>query len=257
MKMPKRLERAYEGPEVLARLLKASGCKLSVDEVQEEFLASLEEGTPAAEMLPLLWEAEPRFKTPELARQTFANLFGLWDVVAAEMGGDEETPEQDPDAPLSPVFVDRAWLELDGLSDKELSRARDRFDNVHHDLAVWTFERLREASPLAQELAMDLAFETFWLCERARGEKRVPRATREALDKAFRDADRLAEETEPALASLVSSTVWEQAADEENPLPEADIPAIEAVLRAARQVLAPSVGETPRAPVETAETPEL
>ena len=104
---------------------------------------------------------------------------------------------------------------------------------------------------------MDLAFETFWLCERARGEKRVPRATREALDKALRDADRLAEETEPALASLVSSTVWEQAADEENPLPEADIPAIEAVLRAARQVLAPGVGETPRAPVETAETPEL
>lgn len=248
MKMPKRLERAYEGPEVLARLLKASGCKLSVDEVQEEFLASLEEGTPAAEMIPLLWEAEPRFKTPEAARQTFANLLGLWDVVAQELGGDAETPEQDPDAPLTPIYVDRAWLELDGLSDKEIRRARDRFDNVHHDLAVWTFEKLRDASPLAQELAMDLAFETFWLCERARGEKRVPRATREALEKAFRDDDRLAEETEPALAALVSATAWEQAADEENPLPEADIPAIEAVLRAARQVLAPRTAAANPAP---------
>lgn len=239
MKMPKRLERVYEGPEALARLLQTSGCKLSVDEVQEEFLASLEEGTPAAEIIPLLWEAEPRFKTPELARQTFSNLFGLWDLVAKELAGDEVVPEQDPAEPLSSTFVDRAWLELDGLSDKEIRRARDRFDNVHHDLAVWTFEQLKGASSLGQELALDLAFETFWLCERARGEKGVPRARREALDAALNDADRLAEETEPALASLVSATLWEQAADEENPLPEADIPAIENILRAARQVLAP------------------
>jgi hypothetical protein len=239
MKMPKRLERAYEGPEALARLLQTSGCKLSVDEVQEEFLASLEEGTPAAEIIPLLWEAEPRFKTPELARQTFSNLFGLWDLVAKELAGDEVVPEQDPAEPLSATFVDRAWLELDGLSDKEIRRARDRFDNVHHDLAVWTFEQLKAVSSLGQELALDLAFETFWLCERARGEKGVPRARREALDAALNDADRLAEETEPALASLVSATLWEQAADEETPLPEADIPAIENILRAARQVLAP------------------
>jgi hypothetical protein len=239
MKMPKRLERAYEGPEALARLLQTSGCKLSVDEVQEEFLASLEEGTPAAEIIPLLWEAEPRFKTPELARQTFSNL--LRPVGSGGQGARRRRgrARAGPAEPLSATFVDRAWLELDGLSDKEIRRARDRFDNVHHDLAVWTFEQLKAVSSLGQELALDLAFETFWLCERARGEKGVPRARREALDAALNDADRLAEETEPALASLVSATLWEQAADEETPLPEADIPAIENILRAARQVLAP------------------
>jgi hypothetical protein len=242
MKTPKRLERAYEGPEVLARLLKASGCKLTVDEVQEEMLAALEEGTPAAELLPLLWEAEPRFKTQEAARQTFANLLGLWDAVAGELSDEEtEALAQDPAAPLTPQFVDRAWLELDGLSDKELRRAWDRFDNVHADLAAWTVEKLRESSPVAQGLALDLAFETTWLCERARGDgpTGVPRARRAALDAAFHDPDRLADEPEPALAALAAATLWEQAADEDEPLPEADIPAVEAVLRAARRVLAP------------------
>ncbi|MCK6575677.1 hypothetical protein L6V77_31870 [Myxococcota bacterium] len=238
-KMPKRLERVYEGPETLARLLSVSGSKLTVEDVEEEFAAALEEGTPAAEVIPLLWEAEPRFKSAELARQTFSNLLGLWDLVSDDVVGELVMPDQDPTAPLTPEFVDRAWLELDGLSDRDLRRVRDRFDNVQHDLAVWTFERLREASPTGQELALDLAFETWWVCERARGEKGVPRAFRAALDAAFADADRLSEEPEPALASLVSATLWEQAADEAAPLPEEDIGRIEPVLRAARHVLAP------------------
>lgn len=239
MKTPKRIERNYEGPEILVRLLKTSGCRLSVEDVQEEFLAALEEGTPAAEIIPLLWEGEPRFKTPEDARRAFANLLGLWDAVSEELGGDLVMPDQDPEATLSAVFVDRAWAELDGLSERDVRRARDRFDNVQADLAVWAFDRLKTNSEIAQELAQDLAFELWWICERARGEGKVPRATRAALEAAFKDTDRLAEETEPSLASLVSATLWEQAADEERPLDEADIGAVEHVLRVARQVLSP------------------
>lgn len=230
----RRIERVYEGEAVLAGLLKASGCRLSVSDVQEEFLAALEEGSPSAEIIPLLWEGEPRFKGADEARRLFGNLFGLWDLVARELGEEDEAVEQDPNAPLGPRFVERAWGELDGLSEREHQRERDRFDNLQFDVAAWVFERTKGQSEIAQELAQDLAFEMWFIATRARGDERVVRLKRAALEAAFNDADRIAEEPEPALAALVSAALWEQAADEERPLPEDDIAAVEGVLRALR-----------------------
>ena len=45
------------------------------------------------------------------------------------------------------------------------------------------------------------------------------------------------DEVEPALAVLVTSGLWEQAADDENPLAEDSIPAIERVVKSVRMVL--------------------
>jgi hypothetical protein len=240
MKLPKRIDREYEGPEILGDLLQTSGCELTVDDVVDEISFAIEEGGEPADVLPLLWEREPRFKTPEDARRTFGNLLGLWDTVARAQIGELMMPEQDPDLPLRQDFVDRAWRELDTLSPRDLQRARDRFDNVQADLVAWVFDHLKTASPVAPEVALDVLFECWWLCDHARGAERVPRPTREALDRAWRDAadgEGAEGDAEPALASLTTATLWEQNADEERPLPEEDISTVERVLRVARRAL--------------------
>jgi len=234
----KRLEHRYEGPEVLARLLERSGCELSVDDVRDEFECAVEEGTRASELIPLLWELEPRFSNPSAARRTFANLFGLWDIIARDAVGELVMPEQDPDAPLGADLVKRAWHALYDLAPAELRRARDRFDNRQSDLAAFVNERLVTAGEVAQEAALDLAFECWFIAERIRGEGRLSHLGRAGLEAALASHDPAEAEPEPALAALITATLWERTADETRPLPEADIPAVERVLRAVRAALA-------------------
>lgn len=237
-----RLPRIYEGPDVLAPLLEASGCELTVDEVVDEFACALEEGTPAGEIIPLLWELEPRFPDPATAKRTFQNLFGLWDAVdrelTAEHGPLVDLGELDPDAPLSSRQVDQASGRLDALAEKDWRKARDRFDNHQSDVATFVFERLAETDPVVIETAIDLAFETWWILEQSRGKERVPRASRAALTAGW-DAEDDGGEPEPGLAGLATAALWEQAADEDRPLPEAAIPLAERALKAVRRALSP------------------
>lgn len=228
----RRLERKFEGPAILGQLLEESGCELTVDEVQEEFVCALEEGSGAHEIIPLLWELEPRFESPAAARRTFSNLFGLWDLLAE--GGyapEPELPEQAPDAPLTDAFVEQAWRKLEDLPPREWQRARDRYENVHGDVPAWLFEQLAELDPVTVETALDLAFEQVSIAEQARPRTSI---SREALERAQPE---VGDDPEPALATLVSTTLWEQAADEERPLPEEEIPAAEAALSTLRRVL--------------------
>ena len=235
----KRLQRTYEGPEILADLLESSGCELTVEEVVEEFVCAVEEGTQAAEIVPLLWELEPRFPDAATARRTFSNLFGLWDDVAKGQTGDLVLlRDLDPDAPLTPAFVERAWSKLDALPDAEVTRLRDTFDNVQADVGAFVFEQAAGLGDLAAATALDLAFEMWWLCLEARGA--VQRVTRASLTAAHAEPDDPESEPEPALAGLVTTTLWEQAADDEAPLPEDAIPRLERVLRALRHALAPA-----------------
>ncbi len=232
-----RLPRAYEGPEVLGQLLAGSGCELSVDEVTDEFVAGVEEGSAANEIIPLLWELDPAFASPEQAKRTFSNLFGLWDLVAADAVADLVTlgePDFDPAQPLTADWVDSAWRRLDALPSKDWRRARDQFDNVQAETATFVFEALQDAHAVAQEVAMDQTFETWWMLREARGE--VGRPGRGALRAAL--THEVDDEVEPALAVAATTALWEQAADEERPLPEDDIPTVERVLRAVRRALA-------------------
>ena len=82
--MRDQLPHRFEGDAVLAELLDAAGCHLTVDEVREEFEASLEEDpeTPPGEIIPLLFETEPRFPDARAAERLYANLLGLWDRLA-------------------------------------------------------------------------------------------------------------------------------------------------------------------------------
>lgn len=245
MKTPRRtdrLPRIYEGPDVLAPLLAQSGCELTVDDVVEEFACALEEGTPAGEIIPLLWEVEPRFPDPAAAKRTFQNLFGLWDAVDAELTAEHgplvDLGELDPDAPLSARQVDRASARLDGLDDRAWRKARDRFDNHQSDVATFVFEQLAAHPDVVASTATDLAFETWWILEDARGGAAVPRASRAALTAGF-EAEDDGGEPEPGLAGLVTAALWEQAADEQDPLPETSIPLAERALKAVRRALVP------------------
>lgn len=234
----RRLERHFEGPEILADLLDLAQCPLGLEDVREEFEAAVEEGSTPGDVLPLLWEGEPRFPSAADARRTFSNLLGLWDAIAEGQVGVLIVPEQDPAAPLSPAFVEAAWVEFDGLDERELQRDRDRYENLQADVAEFVFGRLTNCGETAQAIALDLAFECWWLCQRARSPDRVPRPSLTELEAAWeRDLDPTVE-PEPALAGHVTVTLWTQAADDEEPLPETDIPAIDHVLRAVRAELA-------------------
>ncbi len=233
--MSNRLERDYEGPAALADLLKRSGCELTVDEVVEEFVCAVEEGTQANEIIPRLWELEPTFATPAEARRTFSNLFGLWDEVASDATAGLvllEVPA-DPSAALSPGFVEGAWLELEAQADGEGRRDRDRYENLQGDLGAWIFEQVSTLSTVSAESALELAFESWWILDRAG--RSMATATRTALNAAL--ADEISAEAEPALASMATTTLFEAAAEEARPLPEDEIASIERVLRAVRATL--------------------
>ena len=240
-KRQNRLSRIYEGPKVLAPLLAESGCELTVEDIREEFICAVEEGSTAGDIIPLLWDAEPRFAVPEIARRLFGNLFGLWDDVVRAAGvGDTPGAEPGVDAgkPLSLAYVEHAWRVLDGLDDKAVERHRHRFDNVQSEIGTFVFEQLQAVGEVGLEIALDLAFEIWWIADHGRGAEALPRPVRADLERALEAGDLAGSEREPALADLVTATLLEHAADDLRPLPEEDIPAIERALRAVRTALA-------------------
>jgi hypothetical protein len=160
----------YEGPEVLTELLARAGSPHGAEEVAEHFRSAVAAGEPRSDVIPALFPEEPRFASPDEARRLYANLFGLWDRVAAGLGagGDEPVAAPPPVRPdrgsvdgrvLPPAFVEQAWRWLAALPERESSRLRDRFQNLQPDLDAWLSEvELPEAGGIA---AHDLAFEAW------------------------------------------------------------------------------------------------
>ena len=138
---------------------------------------------------------------------------------------------------MTPQHAERAWTKFDALSDKEITQAVDRFENLQPELSNFINERLDRHSDLALGCAMSHAFETWWILDQLRGSEGCVRAKREDLHAAYLALEETQDEVEPALAVLVTSGLWEQAADDENPLPEDSIPTIERALKAIRMVL--------------------
>jgi hypothetical protein len=158
----------YEGPDVLTELLARAGSPHGAEEVAEHFRGACAAGEPRSDVIPSLFPEEPRFASPDEARRLYANLFGLWDRVAAGLGADVDEPVTPPRPPapdrgsvdgreLPPAFVEQSWRWLASLPERESSRLRDRFQNLQPDLDAWLSEvELPEAGGIA---AHDLAFE--------------------------------------------------------------------------------------------------
>jgi len=166
----------YEGPEVLTSLLARAGSPHGAEEVAEHFQAACAAGEPRSDVIPSLFPEEPRFETPEAARRLYANLFGLWERVAAGMGMDPDRPA--PVEPATPApergsvdgrvlprpFVELAWRWLASLPGRDTTRLRDRFQNLQPDLDAWLGEvELPESGGLA---AHDLVFEAWAMFDR-------------------------------------------------------------------------------------------
>jgi hypothetical protein len=167
----------YEGPEVLTALLARAGSPHGAEEVAEHFRAACAAGEPRSDVIPSLFQEEPRFETPGAARRLYANLFGLWERVAAGFGIDADEPalaEPPPPPPergavdgrvLPPGFVEAGWRWLAALPERETTRLRDRFQNLQPDLDAWLGEvELPEVGGIA---AHDLIFEAWVLFDRA------------------------------------------------------------------------------------------
>jgi hypothetical protein len=73
--------RQFEGAQVLDGLLQLAGASHDTLTVLAHMRQAHAEGRASQEVIPSLFEHEPRFESPDLARRLFQNLLGLWDLV--------------------------------------------------------------------------------------------------------------------------------------------------------------------------------
>jgi hypothetical protein len=183
----KDLLRVYEGPEVLSALLSQAGCPLSSGEVAARFATAQARGLDRAEVVPGLFETEPRFTAPDAARRLYGNLFGLWDRIAQGLGASDDAPAASPAVPpaaslgergleggdrLSPQLVEAVWRHLDALPDREKRRRRDRYTHAQPDLVAWLDDVPLPSSGAAA--AQDLIFEAWAMFDQAFGDRLKP-----------------------------------------------------------------------------------
>jgi hypothetical protein len=205
----------YEGPEALTALLARAGAPLTAEEVAARFTAAQAAGEPRASVIPALFEAEPRFASPEDARRLYGNLFGLWERLAAGQGPHDDAPEvvaEPPPPPplpargetrgdqLPPELIETAWRWLAAAPPRELARWRDRFSNVQPDLAAWL-----DSVPLPESgllSATDLCFEGWMMLDLAFGD-RLSAADWHALRELEGEPPAL-ETTQPAFAAYAA-----------------------------------------------------
>lgn len=231
------LERNYEGQVVLNTLLESSGCELSEPDVLEEFRCGVEEGSEPSDIIPLLWEREPRFPSPEEARRTFSNLFGLWDIVQKEQVGDLITliPATEIERPLTPAYTEHLWKAFGRLSDAEFKQANSRFENQSGGLGQYLLNALSSTSSHGVEISFQLAFESWWIIGQVEASD-IPLPSLAQCISTQTSLDEGSIDREPALGQLVKTALWEEAADDE-PLDESEIPTIENALRVIRNAL--------------------
>lgn len=142
------LERRFDGREALEKLLTRSGSVADAEDVAEAFRLAVKDGVPPAVVIQALWEDEPRFESPRDARALFANLFGLYDLVASgasiDLGARSERTKREKAARPEPfgeagpddTFVEAAWRFLDDHP-KEREKLAHAFDNRQDALVSW------------------------------------------------------------------------------------------------------------------------
>ena len=159
------MDRTFEGDEVLAGLLGEARSSCDVAQVRRRFAEALARGQAAGEAIATLWEAEPRFASPSLARRVYSNLFGLWDSLgpAPSPGPKAPAPEPEWDGPgqLTPDFVEAAWRWLEDLPPKEMQRLLHRFENGQPELSEAVRFEAGESDDVLQT-ADTLAFFAHW-----------------------------------------------------------------------------------------------
>jgi len=174
-------EHRFEGADTLNGLLEIAGSALDTQEVLARLAAGHEAGASASELIPTLFDPEPRFPDPEMARRLYQNLLGLWDLVTSGKTVELEPtarhkrekrvrpvapPPFDPELGPDTEFVEAAWRYLEDLpggDPRALERLTHAFENREDALVQWLDE-----SGLADEAyatARYLLFELFAMLE--------------------------------------------------------------------------------------------
>ena len=173
-------EPRFEGSELLTELLAVAGCHLSLEEIVDGMRAARADGAAPGEVIPTLFEQEPRFPNPEVARHLYENLLGLWELAGQEGplkldGPVEERPRRPKKAPPPPrppafglegpdaTYVERAWRYLDTVDDRERTPLTHSFENRQDALLVEL--EGKDLSDEAFSCARQLLFELFAMIE--------------------------------------------------------------------------------------------
>ncbi len=239
----------YEGEAVLGELLAVAGSELEVAEVKEQLRQAQAQKVPAAQAFPSLFAGEPHFPAPDLAMRLYANLFGLWDRLAA--GGPveptqhagpsrhaEEKREVAPkpaaiaEGPVTEEFVEGAWRYLADLPQREMERLMHRYENTQPELSEWV--RQEAGTPdVALENADTLSFELWAILELAFSEKKFRPVLMSELESSRPSPEKL----EPALESYLTEALEEAKLDEKEPLLAGDSERIAPIVRAVVRTL--------------------
>jgi hypothetical protein len=244
--VPSSLPRFYEGEEAFGALLAAAGSPLGVADVKERLRAAQKQGRAPSTVFPELFEGAPRFPSPDVALQFYANLFGLWDrlvsggpVEPAESGPVEEkhepapAPEPIAEGPLTEAFVEAAWRHLADLPARELDRLSHQFENSQSELTEMVSFEAGE-SEAAIETVETLLFELWAMLGLARPGASIPTVTVEELRRAQGESGN----PEPALERYCVDSVAEAELDEETPLAHEDAEKVLELAGAAIRALA-------------------
>jgi hypothetical protein len=151
--------------------------------VERRFAEAQATDLPRSDVIPALFPSEPRFASPDEARRLYANLFGLWERVAAGAGParlpvaarprDEEPqlPERgaEPEGPVSRDLVEAAWRHLDALPAREARGLRARFEAEQPDLVAWL--AAVDLPAAGDAAALDLVHEAWAVLDLARGDR--------------------------------------------------------------------------------------
>jgi len=238
------LVRKFEGREVLQNLLNATGSLADAEDVAEVFRQAAQVEAPPSVVIQALWEDEPKFENPAMARRTFSNLLGLHDLIVSGVKVDlrpdappvrtkrvkTDAPEAFKDEP-DEAFVEAAWRFFDDHP-KDRERHQHAFDNRQDALLGWVDEA--GLSDDAFGLTTMLLSDVFAMLEL--GGMHIGLVKPAAIPKKVTE-----EQLPPALAEWVEEVVFEAQQDEAAPLPEVEaIKARELTLRAAAALWAVS-----------------
>lgn len=224
-------QREFEGVQTLDGLLDLSGSSMNTAQVFEVMRAAHAEGRSHSDVIPSLFEDEPRFPSPDIARRLYQNLLGLWDLmeegrpVRLDEGPRPPRPKKVKPVPPTPFhpeapsgeFVEAAWRYLED-DEKARTRLGHSFEN-RQDALLGALD----AAGLTDEgygVARHLLFELYAMLELGW----PPGIT--SVDPAALEADTEAPPVPPALRTYADEALFEAEQDEEQPLPSQELEAV-------------------------------
>jgi len=218
-------EPRFEGRQVLDGLLELCNALVDTEGALHAMRDGHAEGRSRQEVIPALFEGEPRPPSPEIARKLFQNLLGLWELVEqgrkVPLDVSQRPPRIKKEAPPPPgrfgagepddAFVEDAWRYLEGMSKHERGRLLDAFENRQDSLLGYL-----DDSGLSDEgyaTARQLCFELFAMLELG-----TDHGTRAVRPEELAGKNAVSQDAPPSLTGYVDEALFEAQQDEEQPL---------------------------------------